>query len=105
MGDQKEPHIEVGIKQGTETEIFYVSDNGIGIEPEYQEKIFGLFEKLDPKSDGTGIGLAIVKRIVELHGGKIWVISTPGKGSEFCFTLRKAMTDENDAEKESDHDE
>ena len=63
-------------------------DNGIGIEPRYQQKVFGLFEKLDPRSEGTGIGLALAKRIVEVHGGKIWVESEGnGKGSTFCFAL------------------
>jgi len=90
MGNQSDPHIEVG-QQGEENHkpIFYVKDNGIGIAPEYHERIFGLFNKLDPKSDGTGIGLALVKRIVEVHGGSVWLESdgVPGKGSTFYFTL------------------
>jgi len=67
--------------------VFYVRDNGIGIAPEHFERVFGLFNKLDVKSDGTGIGLALVKRIVEVHGGRIWVTSELGKGAAFCFTL------------------
>jgi len=90
MGAQPEPRIEIG-QQGGENHkpIFYVKDNGIGIAPEYHERIFGLFNKLDPKSDGTGIGLALVKRIVEVHGGRVWLESdgVPGKGSTFYFTL------------------
>jgi signal transduction histidine kinase len=64
-----------------------VRDNGMGIAPEHFERVFGLFNKLDPKTDGTGIGLALVKRIIEVHGGRIWLESGVGKGSTFFFTL------------------
>ncbi|MBN1584213.1 MAG: substrate-binding domain-containing protein [Anaerolineae bacterium] len=88
MGDQPQPKIEIGMRQSDSEPVFYVRDNGIGIEPQYHDKIFGLFEKLDPTSEGTGIGLAIVKRIVETHGGQIWVESEGlGYGSTLCFTL------------------
>jgi len=88
MDEQPDPRIEIG-QQGEQDGklIFYVKDNGIGIPPEYHGLIFGLFNKLDPKSDGTGIGLALVKRIIELHGGEIWVESEIGKGSTFFFSL------------------
>ena len=63
-------------------------DNGIGIDPRYHEKVFGLFERLDHRSAGTGVGLALVKRIIEFHDGRIWVESEGlGHGSTFCFTL------------------
>jgi signal transduction histidine kinase len=68
--------------------VFFVKDNGLGIDARYQEKIFGLFERLDNDSEGTGIGLAIVKRIIEVHGGRIWVESDGmGHGSTFNFVI------------------
>jgi signal transduction histidine kinase len=89
MGDQAEPRIEIGLHgQEAGKPIFFVRDNGIGIAPEFHERIFGLFNKLDPKSEGTGVGLALAKRIVEVHGGRIWVESEAGKGSTFYFTLQ-----------------
>ncbi len=90
MGTQPNPRIHIGSimdAQGKPT--FFVQDNGIGIEPQYSERIFGLFNKLDANSQGSGVGLTIVKRIIEVHGGKIWVESMPGKGSTFYFTLSK----------------
>ncbi len=88
MGEQPQPRIEIG-QSGEEDgqPVFHVRDNGIGIAPEHFDRVFGLFNKLDPRSDGTGIGLALVKRIIEVHGGKIWVQSEAGKGSTFFFTL------------------
>ncbi len=95
MGDQKAPRIEIGVETRDAEPVFFVRDNGVGIDARYQEKVFGLFEKLDPKAEGTGIGLALVKRIVELHGGRIWVESKgAGQGTCFCFTLPGAMQKE-----------
>ena len=84
MGDQPQPRIEIGVNEAA----LFVRDNGVGIDPAYQERIFGLFDKLDPQTPGTGIGLALVKRIIEIHGGKIWVESAGrGQGAMFYFTL------------------
>jgi two-component system, LuxR family, sensor kinase FixL len=87
MGDQPHPRVEIGVQHGGEETIFFVRDNGIGIDPRYHQKIFGLFERLDADTDGTGIGLSLVKRIIEVHGGRIWLESEPGQGSTFFFTL------------------
>ena len=87
-GDQPNPMIEIGTKEEGNELVIFVRDNGIGIEPQYQNKVFGLFDKLNPNSEGTGIGLALIKRIIETHGGRIWVESEGlGKGSMFCFTI------------------
>jgi len=90
MGGQPKPRVEIGVEKTGEETVFFVRDNGIGIDPRYQPKVFGLFEKYDPGTRGTGIGLALVKRIVEVHGGRIWVESAGiGKGTTFRFTLAK----------------
>lgn len=89
MGDQPRPRVEVGFRPADGA--FFVADNGIGIDPAYHARVFALFERLDPAAEGTGIGLAIVKRIVEVHGGRIWVESAGrGVGTTFCFTLPPA---------------
>ena len=88
MGDQAAPRIEIGTKVSERERVIYVRDNGIGIDVRYRDKIFGLFDKLDQDSPGTGIGLALAKRVVELHGGRIWVESNAeGRGAEFCFSI------------------
>jgi two-component system sensor kinase FixL len=88
MGEQPEPRVKIGIKEEDGEVIFYVRDNGIGIDPCYHDQVFGLFDRLDPGVEGTGIGLALVKRIIEVHGGQIWVESDgPNKGTTFLFTL------------------
>lgn len=87
MGRQPHPQIEIGARQDDNMTVFYVRDNGIGIDPRYHTQVFGLFDKLDPTSEGIGAGLALVKRIIEVHGGSIWVESEVGAGATFCFTL------------------
>jgi len=88
MGEQPAPLIEIGYRERDNETIFFVCDNGIGIEPRYQDSIFGLFNKLDSSAEGTGIGLSLVKRIIEFHQGRIWVESVGvGHGSCFNFTL------------------
>jgi len=89
MGDQTDPMIRIGVRLDSKNPVFFVSDNGIGIDPKHHQRVFDLFEKLNPRGEGTGVGLALVKRIVEAHGGRVWVESpVEGPGSTFCFTLR-----------------
>lgn len=91
-GDQPRPRIAIGAQQkGAET-IFFVEDNGMGIDPQHGERIFQMFAQLHPGSDGVGLGLPLVKKVVELYGGRIWVESAgAGQGSCFYFTLPKAL--------------
>lgn len=92
MGDQPKPQIEIGIEDAGGEKVFFVRDNGMGIDPRYQKNIFGLFNKLDAASEGSGLGLAMVKRIVEMYEGRVWVDSAGvGTGSCFKFTLPGAM--------------
>lgn len=90
LGDQPDPKVEVGVRRDPPDDrtIFFVRDNGIGVDPAHHRRIFGLFARLDQSVEGTGIGLALVERILGVHGGEIWVESEgDGQGSTFCFTL------------------
>lgn len=87
MGDNRTPKIEIGSVTKDGETVFFVRDNGIGIDPKHHEKIFSLFYKLSP--EGTGIGLAIVKKIIDIHNGRIWVESAPGQGTTFFFTINQ----------------
>jgi light-regulated signal transduction histidine kinase (bacteriophytochrome) len=83
------PHVRITADRREGGWCFSVADNGVGIDPERQHQIFEIFQRLHSREDypGNGIGLALVRKIVEHHQGRIWVDSTPGQGSTFFFTI------------------
>jgi light-regulated signal transduction histidine kinase (bacteriophytochrome) len=95
QGDRK-PRVHVSASNDGRNHIFSVKDNGIGIGADFHDRIFDMFQRLHLQDvySGTGIGLTLCKRIVERHGGQIWVKSTPGEGSEFFFSIPSEGQDE-----------
>jgi two-component system, sporulation sensor kinase E len=93
MGKEVKPRIEIGWKADGTRYVFWVKDNGTGIKKEDQERIFKVFERASSGSEGSGIGLSIVKKVVEMHDGEIWVESDIGKGSAFYFSLPSEEAD------------
>jgi light-regulated signal transduction histidine kinase (bacteriophytochrome) len=89
---QSEPRISVGARDEQGEIAYFVADNGVGLDMRYADKLFGVFQRFHAERDypGTGAGLAIVKRLVERHGGRIWVESIPGSATIFHFTLSDA---------------
>jgi signal transduction histidine kinase len=93
MGERTQARVQVEAREREGELLVTVRDNGRGIHPRDHERVFEIFQSLTPRSDGrrgTGIGLAIVKKIVEAYGGRIWLESTPGSGAAFHFTLPRA---------------
>jgi signal transduction histidine kinase len=96
MGLQASPRIDIGFEQRAADTVFFVRDNGIGIDARYKSRVFNLFDKLDVNTEGTGLGLAIVRKIVEMYKGTVWFESAgAGQGSCFFFTLPAALQNEN----------
>jgi signal transduction histidine kinase len=96
MGERKDPEVRIGVHDegaGPGRATLFVRDNGIGIDPVHHGRVFELFHRLDPRVEGTGLGLALARRIVETHGGRIWLESAGvGHGSTFCFSLPVAAS-------------
>ncbi|MGH9845237.1 MAG: sensor histidine kinase, partial [Blastocatellia bacterium] len=96
-GEHKQPRVDIGMRADAAGRVFYVRDNGIGIASRHHENIFRIFKRLHGRDEwggGTGVGLTIVRRIIERHGGRVWVESAPSAGTTFYFTLTRGS--END---------
>lgn len=91
FADKQQGRIRIGARVEDDKVLYFVEDNGIGIDPEYHEYVFGLFDRLDSQTEGSGIGLTLARRIIEMHRGQMWVESDgSGSGSTFLFTLPKS---------------
>ena len=104
FNDKQEKWVEVGCEVAQATPVFSVRDNGIGIPEQHRESVFGIFKRLhtqDKFGGGTGAGLTVAKKIVERHGGRIWLESLPGEGTTFRFTLAAGLPEDSPAKEGS----